>query len=304
MRSFAAFGAALALTASAEAADYLRGTYGDQPTYSSGFTWAGPYAGGFAAYSSANFDASRQAINLNTQALQGTIVQPNLANLFTLGKTANTGFGGGFFIGQNWQYEDVVYGLEGEYALISIRATATNTNVGQFQNIVGPTIPTTPAQEAAGTFTDTTTTGTSTNRIKDYVAIRARAGYAMGRFLPYFAVGIGVARVDTNATVTLTYNTTQIINNYSTVIDPITGQPVRQNFLGQTNQNVPSASGVRVATVNKDAFKAGVTLGFGLDWAPFDNVFLRAEYQALLLSGLERVDFQAHSLRFGGGVKF
>lgn len=73
-----------------------------------------------------------------------------------------SGFSGGVYSGKNWMFGRTMLGYEGSTMLASTQGTATQP-------------------------------GAPTSRYRDYFdgALRARAGYAIGRFMPFVAAGLG-----------------------------------------------------------------------------------------------------------------
>jgi opacity protein-like surface antigen len=109
-----------------------------------------------------------------------------------------------------------------------------------------------------------TSTATAQLKLVDYGTLRARAGYAVGQFLPYAVVGLAVGRF-----------------NYGN-FDPVTG-----TFPGKDN-----------------AFTAGVAAGLGVDWAVTPGVFVRAEWEYIAFATLNGRNSQTNTGYLGIGARF
>ena len=114
MRRFFLAAAMFAAVTGAQAADmpdFLRGSFTDGPI-APRTVWSGFYLGGQGSYGTAdmNFANANNGIATNLMAYSPL---KSLVNVPTLGKTTsnNSGFGG--FAGYNWQWDDIVIGIEG-----------------------------------------------------------------------------------------------------------------------------------------------------------------------------------------------
>lgn len=153
----------------------LRGSYTDGASAPRP-NWQGLYVGGQAAYGSITSD--RNSSTFNT-ALESTFVPPAGVPPYTwtaLGQAHGTGVGYGGFAGYNWQWDDVVIGLEGNYL---------HTGLSALTNATGITYAGTPLAVA------TTTYSSARVNLTDFGSARIRAGYVMGCFLPYAFAGTG-----------------------------------------------------------------------------------------------------------------
>ncbi|RCS21503.1 porin family protein [Phyllobacterium salinisoli] len=105
-------------------------------------------------------------------------------------------------------------------------------------------------------------------------AMRARAGYAVGRFLPYIAGGVAFGQLETSGSLTVV--------------------------------------GLGSRSFSEKKTRAGWTAGAGVDYAATDNVILRLEYRYTDLGGKEysmdgykyNADFKSHGVRLGVAYKF
>jgi outer membrane immunogenic protein len=156
----------------------------DFPALRGGFTdgasappvnWRGFYIGGQAAFGSITSD--RNSSTYNT-VLESTFVPPAglTYNWAALGQAHGNGVGYGGFAGYNWQWDDVLIGLEGNYL---------HTGLSAFTTATGVTFAGTPLAVS------TTTNSSARVNLTDFGSARLRAGYLMGCFLPYAFVGTG-----------------------------------------------------------------------------------------------------------------
>jgi outer membrane immunogenic protein len=145
--------------------------------------WQGFYVGGQGGYGTANMNlagAANNAINV-IQPLTGLASD----QYPTLGKVTPTGPAFGGFAGYNWQFEDVVLGIDASYLHGNFKGTSG-----------GGTL-------ALGNGTRFFSTDSASVNMQDFGSLRGRAGYMVGNFLPYATVGMamGNAEITGNATV-------------------------------------------------------------------------------------------------------
>jgi len=99
-------------------------------------------------------------------------------------------FGG--FAGFNTQWQDVILGLEANVEHTSFSLHAANNPITRVVS--------------AGGDTDTVTiTGSGSVTNLDFLALRARAGWVLGNFLPYGFVGFALGRADVAVSATLSF---------------------------------------------------------------------------------------------------
>jgi outer membrane immunogenic protein len=163
------------------------------------------------------------------------------------------GFLGGVFAGYNWQAgNDFVVGVDGDFNYARVKKS--DYGFDEEDNTGG------------GWETKLTWGG----------AVRARAGYAVDRFLPYIAGGVAFGQV----------------KHSLDLIDPaIPGGGAHENF--------------RKTHV-------GWTAGAGVDYAATDNIFLRLEYRYTdlgdksytLIGESFKSNFKMHEVRLGVAYKF
>jgi len=156
----------LGAATSARAADlpFLRGGFTDG--YAAPARWQGFYIGAQGSW------GSQQSAVPGVADMQATFVAPaGITYIFGApSNTANSLHGGfGAFFGYNAQYEDVVFGVEGNYIHDGFSATT-------IARLVSPVM---------------TTDSRVTMGLPDFGSLRVRGGYMIGCFLPYIFGGIG-----------------------------------------------------------------------------------------------------------------
>lgn len=171
---------------------------------SSRVNWQGFYIGGQGSYGSADMNFSGANNFMATELKARSPVDNGVVSTPTLGKTTqmNSGFGG--FAGYNWQWDDVVLGVEG------------NVIHGSFGGSQSP---------APFRYTDSNgvvqilgSSSASVN-VKDFGSLRLRAGYAIDSFLLYGFGGFAGGRADIHRTVSLRGNFDPLVTASSDLND-------------------------------------------------------------------------------------
>jgi outer membrane immunogenic protein len=274
----------------ADMPDFLRGTIpaSNTPTRN----WVGWYVGGEVSYTSASDDFSQSLVGLTNFIFRNSVLQEPTAQLSALNKanTQGTGFGG--FIGRNWQWDDVVLGVEANYNYMNNLAASSSSSIGPlyYTNPSGDTPP--PG------ITDVygvKLIGAASAQVKDMITFRGRAGWACGDFLPYMFGGLAVGRMDVSRSVTSAVTLRQ-----DTTVKDAQGNTF--TILGATN-NVPSVSQTQ-SQERTNNFVAGWTAGLGLEYMLWDNIFIRGEWEYTKFMSVENTNVTLNSARAGIGYKF
>lgn len=261
----------------AQAADWpgegpLRGSFDPPAPAGGGLRWDGINFGASFGLSSLNADFSGGTGNQIAYILRNTTIENegNVSSWTTLPSASSNGRQYGGFLGYNWQIDELVLGAEVTYnRFTSLESSASDTMSRIFTTSDG--------------YTNTVTvTSSSALRLVDYAALRGRAGYAIGQFLPYATLGVAVGRFNYLSSATVTASGT---NNGTppTTYGPSTGT----NSDGKNN-----------------AFQVGFVGGVGIDVALLPNVFLRGEYEYVLFSEVNGVRSNVSTGRVGVGVRF
>jgi outer membrane immunogenic protein len=294
MRRFLLAAVVFGLASGAQAADmpdFLRGSLpaSSAPTRN----WDGWYAGGQIGYSSANMDSSQSLVGLTNFIYRDSVLEAPTAQLSALGKVNPQGTGFGAFVGRNYQWDDLVFGVEANYNYINSLKGSSASSIGPLQYSF-----------PAGQFTplnDTPTFGVTLNgsaavQIKDAITFRGRAGWATGDFLPYIFGGLAVGRMDVQRTVTSTTTRRDDISN----VNPITG--VTTTTIGPTLL-VPSQS-LTQSQERTNNFVVGWTGGLGMEYVLWNNLFLRGEWEYIKFLSVMNTSVTMNNARFGIGYKF
>jgi opacity protein-like surface antigen len=283
MRRFFLAAVMFAVVTGAQAADmpdFLRGSLpaSNTPTRN----WDGWYAGGQVGESWANTNYSRTAVTQTNDLFRGTTLAGPASELNVLGKVNEQSLGFGGFVGRNWQFDDVVVGVEANYNYLSGLASSTGGSIGPIQ-VAEPGLVLGPGQTAVD---GVTLTGSSALRVKDEVTFRGRAGWATGDFLPYMFGGLAVGRMDVSSTVSSSVQRT-IFN------------------AGGGSTTFPLPQFALTSTIAKsNAFVAGWTAGLGFEYMVCGNIFLRAEWEYIQFMSIQETSVSENSVRAGVGYKF
>jgi outer membrane immunogenic protein len=264
--------AAVAFVHQAHAADpggVLRGGMFElgSPRY---FPWSGVYGGGHWGYSSAAFETTDTTSELIAFILRDTIIEneAQVSQLTTLPNTGTTATTYGAFVGYNVQWDSVVLGFELNYNRGKIDTTAADALGRSFQT-------------SDGYFYNIDLSANAKVEVKDFATIRARAGYAAGRFLPYGMFAFAVGRVDKSSSATVDLTAEDISG---------AGRP-------------PLALLETRTEARKDVFTFGWAAGGGVDIALLQNLFVRGEFEHLQFT-TNGVAVAINTVRAGAGVKF
>jgi outer membrane immunogenic protein len=269
----------------ADMPDYLRGSIPAEQTPTR--NWDGWYAGGQVGYSSASMDFSQSVVGLTNFIYRNSVLQQPTSQLSLLNKANPQDTGFGAFIGRNYQWEDLVFGVEANYNYINGLTGSSASSIGPIQYSFPPG-QFTPANDTP-TFT-VTLTGKAAAQIRDAITFRGRAGWATGNFLPYVFGGLAVGRMDVQRTVTSTTTRRDDISIGGIIT-------IGPTFL------VPSQSTTR-SQERTNNFVAGWTGGLGMEYVLWNNVFLRGEWEYIKFLSVMNSTISMNSARFGIGYKF
>jgi opacity protein-like surface antigen len=263
----------------ADMPDFLRGTVGQStPTRN----WDGWYAGGQASSSWTNTDYGRTVVSLTNDLFRSTTLQNPVSQLTLLGRANGRSPGFGAFVGRNFQYDDIVFGVEANYNYWSSLATSIAASLGPIQ-IAQPTLVLPPGATASDAVT---LNGRAALQVKDEITFRGRAGWATGDFLPYIFGGLAVGRMDVTRTVS------------SSVARTI-------NFADGTSTTFALPQFALTTTDGRsNNFVAGWTGGLGMEYMLWGNVFLRGEWEYIRFITIKDTAVTQNSVHAGIGYKF
>jgi outer membrane immunogenic protein len=288
MRKFLLAAMMLGTVSGAQAADMP-----DLPALRGSFTppvrnWAGWYVGGQVDNSTANIDLSHAPASLTSFMLRNTVIQAPVAGLglFSPQHTQGTGFGA--FVGRNWQWDDIVYGVEANYVYINgLVASATNSMGRRFDNPGGQTLPANHTDRY-----DVTLSGTASLQIKDVTTFRGRVGWSTGDFMPYLFGGMAVGRLAVSRSASVTSQEIDVFDGVD-----INGNPVHtETPLSFLSQSQTEARG--------NNYTVGYTGGLGTEVMLYGNLFARAEWEYVKFISVKDMTSSMNSARLGVGYKF
>ena len=283
MRRFFLAAAMFATATGAHAADmpdFLRGSLPASSTPTR--NWDGWYAGGQVGYSTANVDYGSTVVAMTNKIFRNTTLESATTGLTLLGRTngQTTGFGG--FVGRNWQFDDVVLGVEANYNYLSSLGTSTSANLGPIQ-VAEPGLVLPPGATAAD---GVSLNGSAALQVRDEMTFRGRAGWATGDFLPYVFGGLAVGRMDVTRTVSSSVNRTE-------------------NFADGSSSTFPLPQFALTSTdARSNNFVVGWTAGLGLEYMVWGNVFLRGEWEYIKFVQVMGTAVTENTVRAGLGYKF
>jgi outer membrane immunogenic protein len=271
----------------ADMPDFLRGSLPSSPTPTR--NWDGWYAGGQVGYQSANMDFSQSLVGLTNFIFRDSVLETPTSQLSTLSKANPVATGFGAFVGRNYQWDDLVFGVEANYNYINSLTGSSASSIGPLL-IANPPGENPPAGETH--IYAVTLSGSASAQIKDVITLRGRAGWATGDFLPYLFGGLAVGRMDVfrtvNSFVTKEVDTTNPITNVTTHGTPgIVGSLTQTQSQERTND-----------------FVVGWTGGVGMEYMLWNNIFMRGEWEYIKFLSVMNTSITTNNVRAGIGYKF
>jgi outer membrane immunogenic protein len=237
--------------------------------------WAGVYLGGQISFSGASGDFSKTtqaplAFELRNLALENDAAPSSWQ---VLGQANHDAAGFGGFVGYNTQYERLVLGVEANYDQANLSLNAPNSPLSRLVT-------------AGGTPYNVTVSGSGSVTDLNFGTLRARAGWALGNFLPYVFGGAALGHANVNISATA-----------SGIQNPPLGCPA--------GTNPPCVPFSFTGTAGKNGeWLYGFTFGAGLDVALTRNVFMRGEYEFVQFSPIANLQVNVNTVRAGLAVKF
>lgn len=266
----------------------LRGSVGSAPLSRTSVNWDGWYVGGQGSYTAMQSDFSKSVAGLTNFIFRDSVLQQPTSNFGLLPKSTTQANGFGAFVGRNWQWDDLVFGLEANYNYFN----SLHTHVTGFNSldIVNP--PGTVNPPNATTTYRVTLTGNAAVQLKDAIQFRARTGWAVGNFLPYVFGGVVVGRMEVSRSVisdvSARVDTTDPFTGITT-FGPMLPVPAQSQTLSEQRMN---------------AFTAGWVGGLGLEACLWGGLFVRGEWEYAKFLAVQNTVVSANNLRLGVGYKF
>src|SRR3954470_500987 len=302
MRRFLLVAAIVGTATTAQAADmpdFLRGSL--TPVAPVSRNWEGWYVGGRVGYSSSEIDFSHSTKSLTNFLLRNSVLADPVSQWSLLSKNHAQGTGFGGFVGRNYQWSDVVLGLEANYNYINrLASSSANSMALGIVNPAGDTPPT------GHTYTyNTNLSGDAAMQIKDVVTFRVRTVWAGGNFLPYMFGGVAVGRTDVSRSATVTYNRQ---DDYDVTKQDFVGLDSKGNPIVVTNIVHHRDISATVAASQQEArvnnFVVGWTAGLGFEYCLWGNMFVRGEWEYVRFINTKDIAFSMNNVRAGIGYKF
>ena len=233
--------------------------------------WSGWYGGVQFGYGVGHADFNNATQSSIANMARGLAVESEFAisSLPQLGvaNTGNTVYG--LFAGYNFQWDEVILGLEMNYNHTGLSAQASDVIARQ-------------GVLSNGTTAIFTLISSASVNLTDYATFRARAGYASsGVFLPYGFVGAAVGLVDVTRSATLILHEINLSR-----IPPL------------DVTTTPSASESKRMTIY------GFSAGLGVDVMLRSNIFLRGEYEFTQFSTFSDITMNINTVRLAAGLRF
>ncbi|WP_407148745.1 outer membrane protein [Bradyrhizobium sp. ORS 86] len=264
----------------ADMPEFLRGSLpaSSAPTRN----WDGWYVGGQVGQTWINTDFGGSVSSLTNSIFRNTTLQAPTSQFNLLGRVNAQSSGFGAFVGRNYQFDDVVLGVEANYTYWSGLTTSTFGSLGPIQ-VAQPTLVLPTGATAAD---GVTLNGSASLKLKDEMTFRGRAGWATGDFLPYIFGGLAVGRMDVARTVTSSVNRTI-------------------NFADGSSTTFALPQFSQTATDTRtDNYVAGWTAGLGLEYMLWNCVFVRGEWEYVKFMQVKNTSVTQNSVRAAIGYKF
>jgi outer membrane immunogenic protein len=255
------------------------------PTYP---RWDGFYFGAQAGKTFGTADFSNGSSSMVSYILANTELQNIVSSWTTLPQQSSASQSYGGFVGYNYQWGEVITGVELNYNHLAFRTGAKDS--------VGPIlVPGANLPDGSTVLYSITVASSASVAITDIMTARARAGWTYDRFMPYGFVGLAVGKADVSRTASVTGTKSTQAPNLAVpggviVFDPVVG-PLNLPRNPQTQ-----AQDGRVAF--------GFTAGLGVEVGILPNLFLRAEWELVQFPNISDVRVLMNTARVGVGLKF
>lgn len=274
MRRFLLAAVMMGAASCAQAADMpdlpiLRGSYVDGLTTSQ-VNWQGFYVGGQGGYGSSDEKFAGSNASMLATLLDHNVIQQMQVSQWNLGLAGQSARSSayGAFAGYNWQWDDVVVGLEASYVHGSFGGASRATKELVSGSALSDTF-----------FHDVAVDSSASISISDMATFRARAAYAWGCFLPYMFGGFALGKADIARSVTIHDAVSATINGPFTPLATLNATDAVHNHLIY-----------------------GYTAGLGFDVNLVGGLFMRAEWEYVRFTS--QVDTNINTVRAGLGYKF
>lgn len=242
------------------------------------YRWEGLYIGGQVGFATSGVDFSGGVADLVANLLRNTTVESEFSpsHWASLPKQAVSRASYGAFAGYNVQFADTIVGLEANYNRTNIRMSSGDT--------IARVVTT-----SDGYSNTVSLAGTSSIHLTDYGTLRARAGWIYEGYVPYAFIGAAIARATVSRSASISVN----------------GVDADPACVGPPDVCLPPfAFAASQSEIKDGAFAYGWTVGAGIDWIVFSNVFLRGEFEYVGFAKFYGNTVYINTLRAAAGIKF
>ncbi len=276
--------------------DYLRGADYDPPPVAV-IDWSGFYIGGHGGWSTHSLGYGDTARPIVANYLRQTVTEAELSASSLLASPASKrvfGASYGAYAGFNAQFDDIVLGIEVDYTHFGLGGGVSD-QIGRYRTT------------SDGYLTSVNLSSQTSTKVTDYATLRARAGYALGDFLPYVTGGLAVGSAQITDRVTIQnagYDQATYRANLTSGTTPAFVNNYGYSFFNQSNPAASFLASPYVYNRTKTKTVAGIAAGAGIEYAITPNVMLRAEYQYVLFDAFDGHKANVNTFRGGAAVKF
>lgn len=263
----------------------------DEPAYVPAVNWSGVYFGVHGGYSSAAMDFKNAYHDRLYNQLHDTTAETifNISTLLRPEPMRVEGGSFGVFGGYNYQVDDLVLGIEVDYTHF------------------GGTGRTGDSQSRVKTHDDiyevVSATGESSMKLEDFGTIRARAGYALGSFLPFVTGGLAIGRAQLVDRISFRdYGFDK--KGFESGAASYANFGYGPNGINYSNPYGSVGMEQSLGAVSKVKTVGGVSLGAGLEYMISPNILLRGEYQYVLFNDFDGHKMNLNTVRGGAALKF
>jgi opacity protein-like surface antigen len=232
--------------------------------------WQGYYIGGQGGYGSSDRNFSGSNATMLAALLSNNVIEQMGVSQWNLGLGKNSARAPGYgaFTGYNWQWDDVVVGVEASYMHGSFGGKSTAFKALRSGSVLSDNF-----------FHDVSVTSSAAIAITDMATFRARAAYAYGCFLPYLFGGFALGNANITRSVLVTDGVSLAALGPFTPLQPLSADDAVHNHLIY-----------------------GYTAGLGVDMMLYHGLFARAEWEYVRFT--TSVDTSINTVRLGLGYKF
>jgi opacity protein-like surface antigen len=253
---------------------------GSAPAYH----WGGLYGGGQVGYTSSVVNFSTAVGPEIAYILRDTTIETDqqISQWSLLGDRDPVSTSYGAFLGYNYEWQNVIVGLEVNYNHFALSAGASGALSRNFTDSAN-------LPSGHHYFYTMNVSGESAFSMTDDATFRTRIGWEAGHFLPYFFAGLAVGRVDTATSTTLSYTATDFPDSEEPPLTPLApiSVPAQTDAVSQSGQ-----------------FTYGFATGLGVDFAVTANLFVRGEFEYIYFAPINGIQVSLSSARVGAGFKF